>query len=261
MAANLSRAQSIADLLKRALRARGITYAQLAGRIAMSEASVKRMFSQRNFTLSRLDRICTVTGIEFEELARGLNREERLISRLTHEQETEIVEDPRLFLAALSVLNLIDFEEILATYRLDKPQLIGLLSRLDRIGFIELLPNNRIKLLVARTFSWIPNGPIMQAFKRHAAEFFAADFGKPGEAMLLLNGRLSHSSTLALVERLQRVARAFSDQHLDDARLPAAERPPVSLLLATRSWQMSAMREMLRPARHVQPIRKIRRSR
>lgn len=257
----MSHAQAIADLLKLALRARGITYAQLAGRIHMSEASVKRMFSQRNFTLSRLDRICAVTGIEFEELARGLNREERLITRLTHAQETEIVEDPALFVAAISVLNLIEFEEILATYRFDKPQLIGLLSRLDRIGFIELLPNNRIKLLVARTFSWIPNGPIMQAFKRHAADFFAGDFGKPGETMLLLNGRLSHSSTLALVERLQRVARAFSHQHLDDARLPATERPPVSLLLATRSWQMSAMRELLRPARAAPPLKTIRRPR
>lgn len=66
----------------------------------------------------------------------------------------------------------------------------------------------------------------------------AADFGKPGEIMLRLNGRLSHSSTQALVERLQRVARAFSDQHLEDAQLPAAERPPVSLLLAARSWQI-----------------------
>ncbi len=36
----------------------------------------------------------------------------------------------------------------------------------------------------------------------------AADFGKPGEIMLRLNGRRSHSSTQALVERLQRVARA-----------------------------------------------------
>ena len=73
-----------------------------------------------------------------------------------------------------------------------------------------------------------------------------------------LNGRLSHSSTLALVERLQRVARAFSDQHLEDARLPVAERPPVSLLLATRSWQMSAVREMLRPERNARTVRKVR---
>jgi transcriptional regulator with XRE-family HTH domain len=245
----MSQAQSIADLLKRALRARGITYAALAGRIHMSEASVKRMFSQRNFTLARLDKICAAAGIEFEELTRGFNREERLISRLTEQQEAEIVSEPKLFLAAVSALNLLSFEEILATYRLEKAELIGLLSRLDRTGFIELMPNNRIRLLVARTFSWIPNGPIMQAFKRHAGDFFDSDFGKDGEIMLLLNGRLSHASALALVERLRRVARAFSDQHIEDATLPAGERPPMSLLIACRPWHMGFMQDLLRTDR------------
>lgn len=242
----MAQAQSIADLLKRALRARGITYAALAGRIHMSEASVKRMFSQRNFTLARLDRICVAAGIDFSELTRGFNPEERLVARLTVQQEAEIVADPKLFLVALCVLNLLDFEEMHATYRLDKAELTGLLARLDRIGFLELLPNNRLKLLVARTFSWTPNGPIMQAFKRHAGDFFDADFGQPGELMLLLNGRLSQASRLALGERLRRVAREFSDQHMDDAALPVADRPPVSLLIACRPWHMQVMRDLLR---------------
>lgn len=242
----MSQAQTIADALKRALRARGITYAALAARIHMSEASVKRMFSQRNFTLGRLDKICAAAGIEFGELTRGFNPEERLIARLTVEQEAEIVKDPKLFLVALCVLNLLDVEAMHSTYRLEKAELVGLLTRLDRIGVIELLPNNRFKLLVARAFSWIPNGPIMQAFKRHAADFFDADFGQPGEIMLLLSGRLSQASRLALVERLRRVAREFSDQHLDDATLPWAARPPVSLLIACRPWRIPVARDLLR---------------
>jgi hypothetical protein len=54
--------------------------------------------------------------------------------------------------------------------------------------------------------------------------------------MLLLNGRLSRTAQLALVDRLKRVAREFSAQHIDDSALPLAERPPVSLLLACRPW-------------------------
>ena len=34
----------------------------------MSEASVKRMFSQKNFTLQRLDQILDACGIGFDEL-------------------------------------------------------------------------------------------------------------------------------------------------------------------------------------------------
>jgi hypothetical protein len=64
--------------------------------------------------------------------------------------------------------------------------------------------------------------------------------------MLLLNGRLSPASSIALVERLKRVAREFSDQQIDDASLPAAARPAVSLLIACRPWRISAMRPLER---------------
>ena len=139
--------QHIADGLKRALRARGITYATLAARIGMSEASVKRMFSTRSFTLARIDQICASTDVDFEELTRGFNREERLVSRLTEQQEAEIVAEKSLFLVAVCALNLMRFDEILATYRFERAELVALLTRLDRIGIIALMPNNRIKLL------------------------------------------------------------------------------------------------------------------
>jgi len=51
---------------------------------------------------------------------------------------------------------------------------------------------------------------------------------------------------LALVDRLKRVAREFSAQHIDDATLPLAERPPVSLLLACRPWTPSLWRSFER---------------
>ena len=44
--------------LKRVLKTRGVTYADLAERIALSEASVKRLFSQGTFTLERLEQVC-----------------------------------------------------------------------------------------------------------------------------------------------------------------------------------------------------------
>ncbi|MCY7313627.1 MAG: helix-turn-helix transcriptional regulator, partial [Pseudoxanthomonas sp.] len=48
------------DALKRTLRAQGITYRDLALRLKLSEASVKRMFSQRAMTLQRLEQVCEV---------------------------------------------------------------------------------------------------------------------------------------------------------------------------------------------------------
>ena len=50
---------------ERELRARNITYCAVAKRLGMSEASVKRMFSQREFSALAIDAICEVAGMEF----------------------------------------------------------------------------------------------------------------------------------------------------------------------------------------------------
>jgi urea transport system permease protein len=66
------------------------------------------------------------------------------------------------------------------------------------------------------------------------------------ETMLLLNGRLSRANALALVDKLKRVAREFSAQHIEDASLPLVERPPISILLACRPWQPAGKDRSLR---------------
>lgn len=232
----MANAIDVIDVLKRQLKARGITYAMVAKKIRMSEANVKRIFSERNFTIARLDQILKATGIEFTDLTREFGREEHLIARLTDEQEREIVADPKLFLVAVAVLNLMSYEDILAEYTLPAAEVVGMLAKLDRIGIIQLYPNNRIRLKIARTFAWIPNGPIQQTFKNHAQDFFESAFAGTGETMLLLNGRLSRTGQAALIDKLKKVAREFSAQHIDESGLPLAERPAISLLLACRPW-------------------------
>lgn len=244
----MPQATDVVDALKRELKARGLKYADVAARIGMSEASVKRMFSERNFTLARLDEILTAAGIDFTEIARGFDREQHLVSQLDEAQEREIVNDPRLFTVAFCVLNMLSYDDILETYALSAAELVGLLVTLDRMGIIELLPNNRFRLRIARTFAWIPNGPIMTAFRNNAHDFFDSDFAGDDEAMMLLNARLSRASGATLIERMKRLAREFSDQHIDDARLPAHQRPPMSLLLACRTWHPKFMRDLTRKA-------------
>ncbi|MGH8635443.1 MAG: helix-turn-helix domain-containing protein, partial [Burkholderiales bacterium] len=125
----------LVDVLKRELRTRGITYAQVARKLGLSEASVKRMFSRKDFSLKRLDQVCQLTSSEFSDLARALYQEESLISQLTPEQEKEIVSDRKLFLVAVCVLNHVGFDQITSLYDVSKAECIQLLARLDRLGF------------------------------------------------------------------------------------------------------------------------------
>jgi transcriptional regulator with XRE-family HTH domain len=58
------------EALKRAVHARGMTYAALGGALRLSEASVKRMFSRGTFTLARIEQILGVLELDLAEIAR-----------------------------------------------------------------------------------------------------------------------------------------------------------------------------------------------
>ena len=82
------------DGLRMHLRAKGLTYADVARALKISEATVKRIFATRNCMLERLDAICELVEVDMAELARSMPRESKLISQLSREQEDELVADP-----------------------------------------------------------------------------------------------------------------------------------------------------------------------
>src|SRR5512143_1912149 len=105
-------AVALVDALKRILKGRGITYANVAGGLGLSEASVKRMFSRRDFTLQRLEDVCRIAGLDFGELAHEAGVEAAGMTHLTVEQEREIVSDPTLMLIALCAVGNWTFRQI-----------------------------------------------------------------------------------------------------------------------------------------------------
>jgi transcriptional regulator with XRE-family HTH domain len=223
--------------LKMHLKARGLTYADVARALKISEATVKRIFALKNCTVERLDAICELLQVDLAELARGMPRENRLINRLSQTQEEELMSDPALLLVAVSALNQMRVDEIVETYRLDEAQCVALLLRLERIGILELHESNRIRLRISRTFSWIPDGPIMRYVKSQTPDFFDYGFDSPGELMRLISVRISADAQVALLRQLEQIAREYSEQHNADTALPLAKRQPVSVLLAVRPWE------------------------
>jgi transcriptional regulator with XRE-family HTH domain len=235
------------DALKRQLKAKAVTYAELARRIGLSEASVKRMFAQRSFTLERLEQVLEAVGMDFAELVQAATDAPQLIAQLSYAQEQEIIGDTKLLIVAVASLNMIPLEEIVAVYKISEAEAVKYLLRLDKTGFLRLMPNNRVKLLVARTFSWIPNGPIQTWFRGEAyGDFLDARFAGEQEIMKLVSVMLSQRSAKALLERLKQVADEFSRQHQDDARLPYEQRHSLTFMLAARPWMPKAFQTLLR---------------
>ena len=238
------------ETLKRVLKGQGITYAQVAQRLGLSEASVKRMFSRRDFTLQRLEEVCRVAGLDFGELAREAAGEGARVTQLSDEQEREIVSDPKMLMVALCAVGNWTFEQIVDTYAITQEECVGYLARLDRHRIIELQPGNRIRPLISRTFAWLPDGPIQHYFRERVEnEFLSSAFDRPDELFLFVSGMLSRDSMTELCARLRRVAREFAELHRDDLALPLASRYGTSLLLATRAWEPKFFRNVRREDR------------
>ena len=247
-------ATTLVDALKRILRGRGITYAMVAAGLGLSEASVKRMFSRRDFTLQRVEDVCRVAGVEFADLVQEASGGETGIVHLSVEQEEEIVSDPKLMLVALCAVGNWTFEQIVDTYAMSEAECIACLARLDRRRIIELGPGNRIRPLISRTFSWRPDGPIQRYFReRVETEYLSCKFDRPDELFLFVSGMLSRHSTAEVIARMRHVVGDFAELHAADRSLPLRERHGTSLLVAIRPWEPRAFRKLRRVGREPVP--------
>jgi len=243
----MSSTKDLIAALKTELKAAQITYADLAGHLDMAESSIKRMFSQADMPLSRIDEVLRVLKMDFADLARRVADAQPLRRELSLEQEQAVVADPKLLLMAICCLSQWSFEQIVSTYAYSEAEGVATLAKLDRLGIIELRPLNRYRLLVSKTFRWRPNGPVMDYFRHHvAADYFDAAFDGEGEMLMLVHGQIGRSLANAFNERLARVAQDFAQQHLADQKLPADQKRPYTLLIGMRSWLFEAFRDLRR---------------
>ena len=234
-------------LLKKELKAAHMTYADLAGALGMAESSIKRMLARGDMPLSRVDAICRALRLDFAELARRVADAQPLLAELSQAQEKAVVADKKLLLVAICVLSQWTLEQMTGSYRLSEAECIQYLVQLDRIGIIELKPLNRYRLKLAKTFRWRPQGAVMDYFRDNALlDYFSGGFDRGGEGLLLVHGSISRSLAPSFIERMQRVAQDFAQQHQADQKLAGKDREGYTLLLAMRSWEFEAFAALRR---------------
>ncbi|MCB1839533.1 MAG: helix-turn-helix transcriptional regulator [Rhodospirillales bacterium] len=239
---------SLLQTLKHCLKAQRKTYADVAQALGLSEASVKRMFSEQQFSLERLDRVCDMLGMEISDLVKLMETSRARIERLTHSQESEIIQDIALILVTVCVFNHWTMKNITQYFTLSEEECVLKLLKLDKIGIIQLLPQNRIKLLISPNFSWIENGPFERFFREHVGqEYFNGSFSGEHRFLRVLNGALSTASAAEFQHKLLRLAREFSEISREESTLPIENRDGVTLVIAMRNWDYGFFDHLVRP--------------
>lgn len=229
---------ALVKALKRVLRARNITYKMLAEHLGISEASVKRTFSEQTFSLSRLEAICNVVDINFLELAKMSElSESEFPDELTLEQERALAADINLL--SCFFLLLVGWRTMRIARRLELEQtaVIRLLAKLDRLRLIELLPRNRVRLLTSRQIKWRPDGPVRRRYEKQVkAQFLSDRFSGQDKLFRFESGELSEASARHVVRRMEALSKEFAELAEVDLPLPPDEKKSVGLMLALRPW-------------------------
>ncbi len=237
----MASSEQLISTLKKVLKSRGRTYADLALGLGLSEASIKRLFSEKTFTLQRLEEICRLLDMDIFELARMARGESESLRQMSVVQEELLAGDRKLLGVFYLLLNNREMADILRDYELTEPECIRLMVKLDRAGLIELLPGNRVRLRVSRQVRHRPNGPLRQKLgEAMVSDFLSVRFDEHGGHFRFEVGELSASSAAMLQRKLDRLAAEFYELSELDTHLPPEQRSLYGIALGLRPWSGAA---------------------
>lgn len=246
----MSEITQLLHTIKHQLKQQGKTYRDVASALALSEASIKRLFrsdSAASISLERLVQLSHFLGFSLMELSQEANAGIARLHTLSQTQEQELVSDIKLLLVAVCAINHWSYADILHAYSLSDAECLQKLLRLDKLRLISLLPGNRIRLNIARDFDWLSDGPIRHYF--HAvgmSDFLDARFDHEEESLNFVHGMLTEAATAKLHAELRLFKRKFAELHAESLSAPLKKRRGTALLLAMRVWEPAGFAHLRR---------------
>lgn len=214
----------ILESLKAMLRARRITYAQVAEELGVHQATVKRQLNGRAVTLAALESICRIAGmrlIDVVEAAMDDGEERRDAVSLS--QERLLVAYPvRAFIFYLLQSGW-TATRIRGEFGLTDAEITQHLVLLDRAGLIRLMPGNRAKILVSRRPAWIEKGPARSAIDTWVASQFSHEELAAIQSYEIETVKIAPRSVTMLRRMMRELADAIEEAALRDRHLPSEQ--------------------------------------
>lgn len=234
----MSETRELLATLKKCLRARGLTYRDVARSLGISEPSVKRIFAERTFSLERLEKVCRLIDMSVYDLARlTRQRDTQTLTRLTLVQEQGLADDPLVLTYFYLLLTGRTPETIADEFGLDDAQQNDMLVRLHRLDLVELRPVNTARLLTGKRIDWRADGPILRKYKAEVIEaFFNSRFRAEIDYFRFESGELSRASIETLIKKLGRLTKEFAELAELDTTVPDDARRAMGLVVGLRAW-------------------------
>jgi len=235
---------ALIDNLKLHLKAQGLRQRDIAEKLGVGLATVKRWLAGEGLTTKRLEDLCDLAKIELFELVDMTARSHSgKAERFTPTQERALGKDPRLFFIFFSLLNGWPPEDCERELALSHQTMQGELQRLARLGLIDILSGGRIRVLTTRMVSWRKDGPVARHFE--ARQSFV-DVANAEDALAMSDFvRLTDAAVVQirrLTEELRREIHRIAQVDRHDTTL---ERTWYGVLFFARPLNMPAIRSSM----------------
>lgn len=187
--------------LKKQLKAKKVSYGELALRLEMSEANVKRIFSEEACSLARLSQICDAIQITLAELMRSVEDIEPESFTLTKEAQAFFAENMDYFVFFRQLEDGQGLKLIQEKNDLSPKEISRYLKKIEELGLIERHPGDRIKLVhsgylhlskdslfMRRYFQrWVPHffEKVMAPSEKHFAKIFSTGLSEKNRKELI----------------------------------------------------------------------------
>lgn len=162
------------ETLKSLFRTHGLRQADIAAALKLSRTTLKRRLSGQGLTIDALEALCGLVDVTLAELVElaAVNQDKRL-RRLSLEQENSLHADVRLGFIFTRLREGWSAVEIQRECRIGEAPLVGYLVRLEKLGLIDLLPGNRVRLHTVRDIDWRKHGPMWHSVDRYLSDIFS----------------------------------------------------------------------------------------
>lgn len=237
----MSEKKRVVEALKHRMKTQGITYATMAKRIGVSEATMKRYLTQGRFNLETLENMCGALHASLEELliAYGEHAATENRSHFSEQQEEALAKSDLLFAIYYSLGGGYNFESLQENFDISETVLIKLLVQLDRLGLVDYVANDKIRLKQPTDAQWIPSGPLWAKYQRQAVlEFFSSDFSGENEHLQVTVGPVLPETATVIARKLGRLNKEIQNY------IATEDISPEAIPACDRYWFMTAMRPM-----------------
>lgn len=169
-----SQVERLLETLKWLFKSRGMRYVDVASALGVSRTTLKRRLAGKGLTVDLLESLSDLAGLGLNELFdianAGADPRRR---RLSPKQEEALLADGPLGFIFGRIREGWSAQELQQECNINEARLVGYLVALEKLGLIDLLPGNRIRLRTARDIDWRKPGLMWHALNRHMKEIFA----------------------------------------------------------------------------------------